>query len=133
VTASKRPDVCRGPYAWLRRDKQDLAVDWVATLVVLGALGLGACFMGVQCRTLWHEVEMARREKAVHPDPQGGRKMVRAIVIVVVLYGGLGISFYIGWRQGGIRGGALAVVAVAVVGVLVAAGYAVKSAWVSRK
>jgi hypothetical protein len=108
-------------------------MDWVAALVVLAALGLGICFIGVQYRALWHEVQIARREQAAHPDPQRGRKMLRAIVIVVVLYGGLGICFYMGWRQGGIRGGALAVVAVAVAGVLAAAGYAIASAWLSRK
>ena len=108
-------------------------VDWVVTLVLLIAIGLGVCFIVVQQRALWREVQVAHRERAAHPDPEAIRKMLRSLAIVAGVYAAIGLSFYLGWRTGGISGGALATVAVTVFGVLVAAGYAIKTAWVSRK
>lgn len=108
-------------------------VDWIATLTVLVALVIGASFTLLQMKTMRQELQIARQERDAHPIPDRGRQVVRSLAVVSLGYGVLGVAFFLGWRQGGVSGGALAVVALASLAVLVVAALAIKSAWVSRR
>jgi hypothetical protein len=108
-------------------------MGWIAPLVVFVALALGSCFVVVQQKALWAEVQIARRERADHPDPDRRRKSIRSLVIVLTVYGSLVVAFYVGWRAGGTTAGAISAVCVALLWALAGALLAVKAAWVARK
>jgi hypothetical protein len=105
-------------------------MDWVGPLVLLIALSIGTGFTLLQFRTMWAEVRVTRRERLAHPDPNRKRHIIRALVIVIAVYGLVGMAFYLGWRRAGLSGGVIAAASTATVGVLVMAAVALKSAWV---
>ncbi len=108
-------------------------VDWIATLTVLVAVMIGAGFTLLQMKTMRQELQITRQERDAHPIPDRGRRVLRSLAVVSLVYGVLGVAFFVGWRQGGVSGGALAAVALVSLAVLVAAALAIKSAWVSRR
>ncbi|MGH3599716.1 MAG: hypothetical protein ACRDQH_05460 [Pseudonocardiaceae bacterium] len=105
----------------------------MATALVFVALVIGSGFVVLQTTALREEAKIARQERASHPDPDRRRKSARTVAVLVAVYGSLAGAFLIGWRAGGSAAGALSAVAVAVLWVLGAGAFAVRSALVTRK
>lgn len=108
-------------------------MGWIATVVLFVATGLGVCFTVVRMKTLWAEVQIARRERAAHPGPKRSQKARRTLVILVMVYGSLAVALFIGWQAANATVGALSTLCVALAWVFGAAAFAVRSVWVSRK
>ena len=109
------------------------SMGWIATVVVFVALVIGGGFVVLQTKSLREEAEIARKERASHPDPDRPRKSARTVAVLLGVYGSLAAAFLIGWRARGSAAGALSAVAVALVWVLGAGAFAVRSARVTRK
>jgi hypothetical protein len=111
----------------------DAVMGWLATMTVFVAMVLGGCFVALQNKALREEFQIARKERATHPDPDRDAKSARTLIMVLGVYGSLAAAFYVGWRAGGATAGAISAVSVALIWVLGAAVFAIKSAWVSRR
>jgi hypothetical protein len=107
-------------------------MGWIATVVIIAALIVGVCFTVLRSKALWEEVQLARPKAGV-PDPQRNRSDAWSLAIAIGSLVLLGAVFFIGWLEGGLRSGVLAAVALASAGVLLGAGFAVRSGWVSRR
>lgn len=105
----------------------------LATLSVFVVLGLGVCFIQVQTKGLWAELQIARRDTVGRQGRGDLRRAIRSLKIVTAIIAVLGLGYYLGWLRSGIGGGVLTAVVVASVGVLLLAAFAVKSAWFSGK